>query len=318
MVSDTARRADRAAAPATPSSGISHATGRTHAAYQGSSTGDSNVNRRSPHAHCAPWTEAHTRRGGPSPRSPPHRPATWMVRRASRMNTTANAAANARRTRASTASPAPVPPSDLAASPRTTRNSRVGASHPRWVARVARPSVGSLAWKKGHPNSATSPPMTAPCAAAAWTRLPLRRHTEASTSNARGMAAGALTRAPAVRNPEARTSRFKTGSNARARPVAPSGDGGPARATTAAATARATKTSLCPLPTVSNTNAGFQATSATANGALPGHKPLAARATKRITATPAAPARTLNAHTSAATPLSTVVIPADSSVNAGP
>ena len=78
--------------PIRPTLGSNHARGRSHAAYQGRSTGASSVNNSSPQAQTAPWTSNHLPAARPPPRLTSQVVATRTTRVARRRNTTAKAA----------------------------------------------------------------------------------------------------------------------------------------------------------------------------------------------------------------------------------
>jgi hypothetical protein len=311
-VSDSASSTDRAITPVRGTAGRSQPSGSSHTAYQGSSTGESSVKARRPHAQVAPSSVAHASASAPAararPASAPAAPAAHRaVRTTSAANTTTNAAANTSRTAVSTAE---LPDS----APSVARKNRVGASHPSWVARFAMPSVGSSVWKNGAANSATSPPHTAACAASAPTRLPGgRRQTDATTSSPTATKAVAFTSAPSVRSAVPASSSPSPGG-----PPAAARSGRLATRASVAATASPTSRSLWPPPTACHTKTGFHPTSATANAALAGAIRPATRATTRTVAPPATAAMALNRYRSATGLRSHRVRPAESIVKAGP
>jgi len=102
IVSDTDSSVDMAITPIRPTLGSNHARGRSHAAYQGRSTGASSVNNSSPQAQTAPWTSNHLPAARPPPRLTSQVVATRTTRVARRRNTTAKAAQNTNRTADST------------------------------------------------------------------------------------------------------------------------------------------------------------------------------------------------------------------------
>src|SRR6266568_2229804 len=260
---ETARKPERMIRPVRGTRGSVQASGRTHTAYQGRSTGASSMNSSSAHAHPAPCAIAprpdavnavpSAARPAPDPRPSPVPSLTRRaVSRTRAANTTTNAAAKTTRTTVSTAVSSPCPPSAWPRAPSVARKNRVGASHPWCVASVARPRVGSRVWMNGAANATAMRTITAACAASARARRPCgRRHTDAVTSSSRCReSATGGTRFPAI------SPRLTVPPATRARPPA---------------TARPTRRSLCPPATPWNSTTGFHPTMAAANGARPSH-----------------------------------------------